>query len=65
MYNPYFLKKNDNQCWFEQLQKMPLLLIVSGTGTAIWSKTDFGPTGHHHPHLVTFAAFPAILPLFK
>jgi hypothetical protein len=22
--------------------------IISGTGTAIWSKTIFGPTGHHH-----------------
>jgi hypothetical protein len=23
--------------------------IISRTGTAIWSKTNFGPTGHHHP----------------
>jgi hypothetical protein len=23
--------------------------IISWTGAAIWSKTNFGPTGHHHP----------------
>jgi hypothetical protein len=23
--------------------------IISGTGAAIWSKTNFGPIGHHHP----------------
>jgi hypothetical protein len=22
--------------------------IISGTGASIWSKTNFGPTGHHH-----------------
>jgi hypothetical protein len=30
------------------LQKT-LLSIISGTGAAIGSKTNFGPTGHHHP----------------
>jgi hypothetical protein len=24
-------------------------LIISRTGPAIWPKTNFGPTGHHHP----------------
>jgi hypothetical protein len=24
-------------------------IIISGTGAAIWSKTNFGPIGHHHP----------------
>jgi hypothetical protein len=23
--------------------------IISGTGVVIWSKTNSGPTGHHHP----------------
>jgi hypothetical protein len=23
--------------------------IISGTGPAIWTKTNFGPTGHHQP----------------
>jgi hypothetical protein len=26
--------------------------IISGTGAAIWSKTNFEPTGHHHLLLV-------------
>jgi hypothetical protein len=24
--------------------------IISGTGAAIWSKTNFELTDHHHPH---------------
>jgi hypothetical protein len=26
-----------------------LVSIISGTSAAIWSKTNFEPTGHHHP----------------
>jgi hypothetical protein len=28
---------------------MPLIFIISGTGAAVWSGTNFGLTGHHHP----------------
>jgi hypothetical protein len=28
---------------------VPLKSIISGTGAAIYSNNDFGPTGHHHP----------------
>jgi hypothetical protein len=41
---------------------------ISGTCAAIWSKTNFGPTGPYHLKVVTFRAyapFPALLPFFK
>jgi hypothetical protein len=28
---------------------VPLVSIIPGTGAAIWSKTNFPSTGHHHP----------------
>jgi hypothetical protein len=31
---------------FIRLTGIPLLSIISWTGAAIWSKTDFGPSGH-------------------
>jgi hypothetical protein len=43
--------------------------IISGTGAAIWSKTNFGPTGHHHlgssplPH--GYTPFSALVSFFK
>jgi hypothetical protein len=42
--------------------------IISGTGAAIWTKTNFGPTGRHHPRSIPFhmhAPFPALLTIFK
>jgi hypothetical protein len=28
--------------------------IISGTGATIWSKTNSGPTSHHHPRSSPF-----------
>jgi hypothetical protein len=28
---------------------LPHTFTISGTGADIWSKSNFGPTGHHHP----------------
>jgi hypothetical protein len=41
---------------------------TSGTGAVIWSKTNFGLTGHHHPRISFFphvCTVPALLPFFK
>jgi hypothetical protein len=43
-------------------------ILISGTGADISSKTNFGPTGHHHSPTAPFsshAPFPALLPFFK
>jgi hypothetical protein len=45
-----------------------VVFIISGTGAAIWSKTEFGPTCHCHPEVVLFcsyAQFPALLPVLN
>jgi hypothetical protein len=41
--------------------------IISGTGAATWSKTNFGPTGHALKVVpfCAYALFPAILPFIK
>jgi hypothetical protein len=47
---------------------IPLLSIISGTGIAIWLKTDFGPTGHHYPQsspLLCICLFPEFPPFIK
>jgi hypothetical protein len=31
-----------------------IVIHKSGTDAAIWSKTNFGPTGHHHPQSSPF-----------
>jgi hypothetical protein len=33
----------------KELIKHKEAALISGTGAAIWSKTNFGPPGHHHP----------------
>jgi hypothetical protein len=33
-------------CWICSMQQVTL---IAGIGDAIWSKTNFGPTSHHHP----------------
>jgi hypothetical protein len=35
--------------YLAQRTAVPLISIISGTGSAIWSKANFGPTGHNHP----------------
>jgi hypothetical protein len=45
-----------------------LVFIISGTGAAIWSKPNFGHSGHHHLKVVPFhmyAPFPTLLQFFK
>jgi hypothetical protein len=39
--------------------------IISGTGAANWSKTNFGHTGFEIVSSCLYAPFPALLPLFK
>jgi hypothetical protein len=34
---------------WSQVSKYLELSIIFGTGAAIWSNADFGPTGHRHP----------------
>jgi hypothetical protein len=38
--------------------------ISSGTGAAIWSKTNFGPTGHHYPQSSPLLCICEILKFF-
>jgi hypothetical protein len=45
-----------------------LLSLFSRTGAAIWPKTNFGPTGHHHQWsspFCTYALIPALLPFIS
>jgi hypothetical protein len=37
-----------NQAYFISEEAYMEPSIISGTGADIWSKTNFGPTGHHH-----------------
>jgi hypothetical protein len=42
--------------------------IISGAGAAIWSKINFGPTGHHHPRgsrLLRICTVPSVSATFK
>jgi hypothetical protein len=44
------LLEQQNMVTFEQRTLAnQLVSIISVTGVAIWSKTNFGPTGHHYP----------------
>jgi hypothetical protein len=40
------------------------IYIISWTGAAIWSKTNFGPTGHHHLEEVPFHMY-VLMPFLK
>jgi hypothetical protein len=35
--------------WSRELLIYVVVFIIFRIGAAIWSKTNFGPTGHHHP----------------
>jgi hypothetical protein len=47
---------------------VPPLYIISGTGVAICSKTNFEPTNHHHPRsspLPCMCIIPSVSAIFK
>jgi hypothetical protein len=46
-------------------EKVP---IISGTSATIWLKTNFGPTGYHHPQSTPFprvCTIPSASVIFK
>jgi hypothetical protein len=49
-------------------QHIPHIAIISGTFADIWPKSNFGPTGHHHPRsgpLPCICIVPSICAIFK
>jgi hypothetical protein len=47
-----FYRKHNNTCVRDKSYKNGYSIkkyTISGTGEAIWSKTNLGPTAHYHP----------------